>query len=84
MLGHSGWAHCGGGVLRGPTSSLLHCSVLLLSSDCLPPFPSCPPQDSDASVPDMDTILVSLHLVPTSHCNLNSKVRVAVALAVAG
>lgn len=37
-----------------------------------------------SSVPDMDAILVSLLLVPTSHCNLNSNVRIAVSLAVAG
>lgn len=29
-----------------------------------------------SSVPDMDTVPVSLHLAPTSHRNLNSKVRI--------
>lgn len=37
-----------------------------------------------SSVPDMDTVLVSLHLAPTSHRNLNSKVRITVWLAVTG
>lgn len=37
-----------------------------------------------SSVPDMEAILVNLHLVPTSLCNLNSKVRITVSLAVTG
>lgn len=81
-------AQCGAVVPEGPHLISAPFSVLLLSNGChlgvLPPFPGCLPQDSMSSVPDMDTILVSLHLASTSHRNLNSKVRITVWLAVTG
>lgn len=68
----------------GPHLIMLHCSDLLSSGSLLPPYPSCLLKDSDAPVPEVNTILVSLHLVPTSHCDLNSKASITVQLAVAG